>query len=281
MNTRVNVHNYFNESARSFGAFIAAIMLILLTISGADGAETKNVVLQGGVQANAAVSVLIHNQIPVTVRFKVKRDGSDNTYAQRRVRFSLISPSGVVDNVIRSIGSGVEAFELDLPKSGGGNDVRQWRVELRNFETTSQPEVNQPVRGTAEFVTTGSHSATISAPSKFGIVQSDSATKNISMPFTGTFKLQANWDTDEITLENYQLKFELYKGSTKLHSDTGYSRDSVIIGISSSQRMKLTYQVKASDFQISGDWKVKVYGSTRGKVKNVDLKMSISDGLFE
>ncbi|CAF3610239.1 unnamed protein product [Rotaria sp. Silwood2] len=101
------------------------------------------------------------------------------------------------------------------------------------------------------------------------------------MPFTGNLTIQANWDTDEITLENYQLKFELYKGDTKLDYDTGYSRDSIIIGVSDSQRMKISYQVKASDFQIPGDWKVKVYGSSKGKVKNIDLKMKISDGLFE
>ncbi len=137
------------------------------------------------------------------------------------------------------------------------------------------------VRGTVEFFTTGSQTSTISAPTKFGLVQSGSATKTIRMPFTGNLTIQANWDTDEFTFENYQLKFELYKGNTLLASDTGYSRDSVIFGITDSQRMKISYQVKATDFQIPGDWKVKVYGSSKGKVKNIALKMKIGDGLFE
>lgn len=243
-------------------------------------AVERAMVLQGGASANTETSVLIHNALPITVRFTVKRDGSDNNFAQRRVRFQLVSPNGDVDSVIRSIGGANEVFTLQLPAAGGGNNVRNWKATMLNFETAGNAEINQPVRGTAEFFTTGTQTATISAPAKFGIVQSDSVTKTISMPFTGNLTIQANWDTDEITLENYQLKFELYKGSTRLASDTGYSRDSIILGISDSQRMKISYQVKASDFQIPGDWKVKVYGSTRGKVKNVDLKMKVADGLY-
>lgn len=243
-------------------------------------AVERAMVLQGGVQANIESSVLIHNALPITVRFTVKRDGSDNNFAQRRVRFQLISPNGAIESVVRSIGGANEVFTLSLPAAGGGNSVRQWKAVMRNFEATGNPEVNQPVRGTVEFFTTGTKTAAIPAPVKFGLVQSGSATKTISMPFTGDLTIQANWDTDELTLTNFQLKYELYKGSTRLASDTGYSRDSLIIGISDSQRMKISYRVKASDFQIPGDWKVKVYGSPSGKVKNIDLKMKISDGLF-
>jgi hypothetical protein len=243
-------------------------------------AVERAMVLQGGASASAETSVLIHNALPITVRFTMKRDGSDNNFAQRRVRFQLISPSGATESVIRSIGGANEVFTLQLPAAGGGNNVRNWRATMQNFESAGAPEVNQPVRGTAEFYTTGTQTATISAPAKFGLVQSGSATKTISMPFTGDLKIQANWDTDELTIVNFRLKFELYKGNTLLASDTGYSRDSIILGISDSQRMKISYRVKASDFQIPGDWKVKVYGSTSGKVKNIDLKMSIADGLF-
>jgi hypothetical protein len=260
---------------------IAATILITGSILSARGSETRSVVLQGGFSAITQSAVLIHNAIPVTVRFKVRRDGSDNTYAQRQCQFRLISASGAMDSVFRSIGGSEETFELNLPAASGGNAVRQWRVELRNSEAAANQEVNQPVRGTVEFFTTGSTTAIIPPPAKFGLVQSGSATKTISMPFTGNLTIQANWDTDEFSIENYQLKFELYKGNTKLASDTGYSRDSIIIGITDSQRMKISYQVKATDFQIPGDWKVKVYGSTKGKVKNIDLKMKISDGLFE
>lgn len=247
----------------------------------ASAAEVRSMVLQGGLQATTQTTALIHNALPITVRFKVRRDGSNNNFAQRQVRFQLISPNGATDAVIRSIGGAEETFELNLPAAGGSNNVRTWRVEMRNLEAAANDEVNQPVRGTVEFFTTGTQTATISAPAKFGIVQSGSVTKTIGMPFTGNLKIQANWDTDEFTLENYQLKFELYKGNTRLASDTGYSRDSVIIGVSASQRMKISYQVKASDFQIPGDWKVKVYGSGKGKVKNISLKMSIADGLYE
>ena len=263
------------------GSFLMVGFMTMASVVETFAAETRNMVLQGGLQANTQTTALIHNALPITVRFKVTRDGSNNNFAQRLVRFQLISPNGAVDTVSRSIGGLEETFELNLPAAGGSNNVRTWRVEMRNLETAANEEVSQPVRGTVEFFTTGSQTATISAPTKFGIVQSDSATKTISMPFTGNLKIQANWDTDEFTLENFQLKFELYKGNTRLDYDTGYSRDSIIIGVSDSQRMKISYQVKASDFQIPGDWKVKVYGSSKGKVKNVSLKMSISDGLYE
>ncbi|MBX7172047.1 MAG: hypothetical protein K1X72_13875 [Pyrinomonadaceae bacterium] len=256
-------------------------LIIATSIMSVFASETRNMVLQGGASADTQSTVLIHNALPITVRFKVRRDGSDNNFAQRRVLFQLISPNGEVKTLIRSIGAQEETFELNLPAAGGGNAVRLWKALMRNIESSTSQEVSQPVRGSAEFFTTGSQNVTISAPARFGLVQSDSATKTISMPFTGNLTIQANWDTDEISLENYQLKFELYKGNTKLASDTGYSRDSIIVGVSDSQRMKISYLVKASDFQISGDWKVKVYGSSRGKVKNIELKMKIGDGLFE
>jgi hypothetical protein len=260
--------------------FIAGL-IILTAIIQSFASEDRSVVLQGGLTANTNASVLIHNALPITVRFKVHRDGSDNDFAQRLVRFQLISPNGEIKTVNRSIGSSEENFELNLPAAGGGNNVRAWRVEMRNLEAARNEEISQAVRGTVEFFTTGTDTATISAPTRFGIVQSDSTTKTINMPFTGNLTIQANWDTDELTLENFQLKFELYKGNTKLASDTGYSRDSVILGVSASQRMKISYQVKATDFQIPGDWKIKVYGSSKGKVKNIDLKMKILDGLYE
>ncbi|HRH46551.1 MAG TPA: hypothetical protein PKY82_33210 [Pyrinomonadaceae bacterium] len=256
-------------------------LIIVTSILSTFASETRNMVLQGGFSANTQAGVLIHNALPITVRFKVRRDGSDNNFAERQIRFQLISPNGETKTLIRSIGATEETLELSLPAAGGGNAVRTWKAEMRNLEASANEEVSQSVRGTVEFFTTGSNTTTISAPTKFGLVQSDSATKTINMPFTGNLTIQANWDTDEITLENYKLKFELYKGNTKLAADTGYSRDSIIIGVSESQRMKISYQVKATDFQISGDWKVKVYGSSKGKVKNIVLKMKIVDGLFE
>ena len=269
-----------NLKNRLFGIIGSFLMVGFLAIA-SFGAETRNMVLQGGFTANTQSQMLIHNALPITVRFKVRRDGSDNNFAERQIRFRLISPNGAVDTVIRSIGGLEETFELNLPAAGGSNNVRIWRAEMINSEVAGNEEVSQAVRGTVEFFTTGTQNATIPSPTRFGLVQTGSTTKTISMPFTGNLTIQANWDTDEFTVENYQLKFELYKGSTRLDYDTGFSRDSIILGISDNQRMKISYQVKASDFQIPGDWKVKVYGSSNGKVKNIDLKMSIGDGLFE
>lgn len=262
------------------GLVLFATMFLVNTFQ-VFAAVERSVVLPGGVSANTEVSALVHNSLPVTVRLKMKRDGSDNNFAERRARFILISPNGATETEIRSIGSTQETFEINLPAAGGDNACRTWRVRVVNFEQGANEEVSQAIRGSVEFFTTGSQTKTISAPNKFGLVQSGSVDKTISMPFTGDLTVQANWDTDELTLENFQLTFELYKGSTKLDSDTGYSRDSIILGISDSQRMKITYKVKASDFAIPGDWKIRVKGSIKGKVKNIDLKMKISDGLYE
>jgi hypothetical protein len=122
----------------------------------------------------------------------------------------------------------------------------------------------------------GPDTVTIPALAKFGIVQSDTVEKNISIPFTGNLTIQANWDTDEFTLDNYQLKFSLINThGNVVASDTGYSRDSLILGISSSQRMKIVYEATCADFGGSHSWKIRVRGSSNGKVKNVDIKASI------
>jgi hypothetical protein len=243
--------------------------------------ETRLMVLQGGLTANTETTIWIHNALPVTARFKMRRDGSDNDFAKRKVRFILLSPNGSISVIIPSIGGKEETFDLKLDAAGGANNIRIWKVEMKNFEDAANTEVGQAVRGIVEFFTTDSQIATIPSPPKFGLVQAESATKTITMPFTGNLTIQANWDTDEFSLEAYQLKFQLYKGNALLASDTGYSRDSIVVGASDNQRMKITYRVKSSDFQISGDWKVKVFGSSKGKVKNVDFKMKISDGLYE
>ena len=49
-----------------------------------------------------------------------------------------------------------------------------------------------------------------------------------------------------------------------------------IIGISDSQRMKIDYVTKWADFGGPQPWKIRVRGASQGKVKNVDLKASIS-----
>ncbi len=95
-------------------------------------------VLQGGFTANTQSGVLIHNALPITVRFKMHRDGSNNNFAQRQIRFRLISPNGATDEIIRSIGGTEETFELNLPAAGGSNSVRNWRAEMRNLEAARQ-----------------------------------------------------------------------------------------------------------------------------------------------
>jgi hypothetical protein len=151
-------------------------------------------------------------------------------------------------------------------------------VDVETGPVPNPDPATQKITAVVEFnrVLSGSGTVTIQAPAKFGIIQSDTVDKNISVPFTGSITLQANWDTDEFTLDNYQLKFSLINSHGNIvATDTGYSRDSFILGISSSQRMKIAYEAKCTDFGGSQSWKIRVRGSSNGKVKNVDIKATI------
>jgi hypothetical protein len=261
---------------------LVAIGILVTAIASQAGASvTKNIYLSGGVNATAQVTIYIHNALPITVRFKLHRDGSDNDFGQRLVSYKVISGNGANYTAQRSIGGAVETFEVTMPAAGGGNAVRQWKVELKNLEPSSNAEVNKQVSGSVEFFTTGSKTEYPSGPANFNLGKSEKVTKTFSLPFTGNLTIQANWDTDEISLEAYQLYIELHKGDRFITGDTGYSRDSIVLGISDSQRLKITIQASAGWFQEPGDWKLKITGSSKGKVKNVDLKIKISDGIFE
>lgn len=228
--------------------------------------------------------------------FSVVRTGSDNTYPRRKIRMELVNPSGsVVASLTAGIGhdsnqavngrtgsSRSDPYLLTAPAALGGSSIcSRWMVRLVDAETGTVPNPDpssQKVTAVVEFnrVLAGPSLVTISAPSKFGIVQSDTVEKNISVPFTGNITIQANWDTDEFTLDNYELKFSLINSKGNIvASNTGYSRDSLILGISSSQRMKITYEALCTDFGGTQSWKIRVRGSSKGKVKNVDLKASI------
>jgi hypothetical protein len=260
---------------------IASFLFVLAFISQAGASVTKNIYLSGGVNATAQATIYIHNALPITVRFKLHRDGSDNDFGQRLISYKVISGNGANYTAQRSIGGAVETFEVTMPAAGGGNAVRQWKAELKNLEPSSNAEVNKQVSGSVEFFTTGSKTEYPSGPANFNLGKSEKVTKTFSLPFTGNLTIQANWDTDEISIEAYKLFFELWKGDRIIVIAEGYSRDSFIPGVSDSLRFKIATHASAAWFQEPGDWKLKITGSSKGKVKNVDLKIKISDGIYE
>ena len=259
----------------------AGFVFVLAFISQAGASVTKNIYLSGGLNATAQVTIFIHNALPITVRFKLHRDGTDNDFGQRLVGYKVISGNGANYSAQRSIGGAVETFEVTMPAAGGSNAVREWKVELKNLEPSTNAEVNKQVSGSVEFFTTGSKTEYPSGPANFNLGKSETVTKTFSLPFTGNLTIQANWDTDEISLEAYELYMELWKGDRLITGDSGYSRDSIVLGISDSQRFKITIQASAGWFQEPGDWKLKIKGSYKGKVKNLDLNIKISDGIYE
>ena len=248
-----------------------------------------------GVVADKDIYVHNAHRLQVII-FSVVRAGSDDSYPRRKIRMELVDPSGtVVDSLAAGIAhdanqsvnghtgaSKGDPYILTAPAPlGGSNRCSRWVVKLKDAETGTAPDPDpstQKITAVVEFnrVLGGANTVTIQAPAKFGIIQSDTVEKNISVPFTGNITIQANWDTDEFTLDNYQLKFSLInsKGDV-VASDTGYSRDSLILGISSRQRMKIAYEATCADFGGPHSWKIRVRGSSNGKVKNVDVKASI------
>jgi hypothetical protein len=262
------------------GLTALGIMVMVFT-SHVGASVTKDIYLSGGLSAVAQVTIFIHNALPITVRFKLHRDGSDNDFGQRLVGYKVISANGANYSAQRSVGGAVETFEVNMPAAGGGNAVREWKVEIKNLETSANAEVNKAVSGGVEFFTTGSTTQNIGGPANFNLGKSENVTKTFSVPFTGNLTIQANWDTDEISIEAYELYMELWKGERLITVDKGYSRDSFIPGVSDSQRFKIAIQASAGWFQEPGDWKLKIKGSTKGKVKNVDMKIKVSDGIYE
>jgi hypothetical protein len=261
-------------------------------------AQDVGLTLNPGRGVATDVDIQVHNAHRLQVAiYSVVRAGSDDTYARRRIRMELVNPSGtVVDSITAGIGhdanqvvngragsSKGDPYILTAPAALGGSSVcSRWIVNLVDVETGGVPNPDpssQPIRASVGFnkvYVAGSGTVPITAPAKFGIVQSDTVEKNITVPFTGDITIQANWDTDEFTLDNYQLKFSLINSKgTVVASDTGYSRDSLILGISSGQRMKIVYSARCADFGGPQSWKIRVRGSSNGKVKNVDLKTSI------
>jgi hypothetical protein len=278
-------------------ALIVGALFFALSITRVKAQVVARVTIPAGRGVNEDAKVDIHNALRLEAEiYTVSRGGSDGTYARRKMRMDLLNPSGqVVSTVIAEIGhdssqtvngaNGTrdQPYLLKAPAPLGGSSVcSRWKVRIGDAETGAIPNPDpssQPVTALVQFyvVQSGPPSTIIPAPAKFGIVQSGTEERNISIGFGGQIIVQANWDTDEFTLDNYPLKFSLLNShGNVVASNTGYSRDSLILGISSDQRMKIDYLTTCGDFGGAQSWKIRVRGSSHGKVKNVDLKATIS-----
>lgn len=280
-----------------FLTYAITVLLVLAAPLNRVGASINHsITLAPGKNAITEIPVTVNNALPFQAAITLSRDGSDNTFARRRVRMELDNPSGTaVDYIETEIGhdsnqasrstngTASNPFRLSAPATPGSTSCSGWKVRLKDIDsaTGANDPSSQPVKGKVEFLVSGLASATIPAPPKFGIEQSDTEERNINVPYTGNVTIQANWDTDELTLDNYPLTFRLINtNGTVVASNSGYSRDSLIVGITPGQRMKISYTAKCEDFGGAQHWKIRVSGSSKGKVKNVDLKASIVGDLF-
>jgi hypothetical protein len=280
------------------GGLTLVALIFVLNVAATSAQVVAGVSLAAGRNAFSPAGTDVFNTLRVGAEvYSMQRQGSDNVYPRRKVRMELVNPNQqTVATVVAGIGHDSNqtvngrtgggrgtGYILEAPAAlGGSNSCSSWYVRLTDAETGSTPNPDpstQIVSARILFfvVNSGPPSVTIQPPPKFGIVQSDTVDKNIAVPFFGSITLQANWDTDEFTLDNYQLKFSLINThGTIVATNTGYSRDSIIIGISDSQRMKIQYWTTCADFGGGQPWKIRVRGASQGKVKNVDLKGSIS-----
>lgn len=283
------------------GALMLGGLLLLVPVIEIKAQVVAHVVIPSGRGSGEVAHVNVHNAHRLEAEiYTVVRAGSDNTFPRRKMRMELVNPSGqVVTSLNAEIGHDANqsvsgqngtrdhAYLLKAPAPlGGSSTCSRWTVRITDVETGATPNPDpssQTVSALVQFyvVPGAPSSVTIPAPAKFGIVQSDTVERNISVGLSGEIIIQANWDTDELTLDNYQLKFSLLNShGTVVASNTGYSRDSLILGISSSQRMKIDYLTTCADFGGSQSWKIRVRGASQGKVKNVDIKASISKDFY-
>jgi hypothetical protein len=282
------------------GGILLTILFLIDPGTKVNAEIDRNVTLAAGRGAVTEASVNVHNALRLEVSLSLVRSGSDNIYARRKIRIELVNPSGSIVAFLEpeighdsnfvvngQNGTASNPYKLTAPAAlGGSSRCSDWKIRVRDIEhlVPADPDLSpstQQITGTVKFFTFGRTTANIPAPAKFGIEQSGSEERNINVPFTGVMTIQANWDTDEFTLENFPLTFSLINthGSVVV-SDSGFSRDSIILNISPSQRMKISYNAKCADFGGSQSWKIRVQGSSKGKVKNVDLKATITDGVF-
>jgi hypothetical protein len=279
--------------------------LFFLPVTNVAAEIDQNVIIDAGRGAGAEVSASCHDSLRLRAAVSLVRAGSDNTFARRRIQVDLINPSGqIADSLTTEIGhdsnmtvngqngTASNRYLLTAPAALGGTNCSSWKVKLRDAEAgitllESRKEIpvsgpsSQQITGKVQFYTVGQTTATIAAPPKFGIEQSGTIERNVSIPFTGDLTLQANWDTDEFSWEPYNLTFSLINTHGRVVStNTGCSRDSIEGALHPTVQMKISYRATCADFGGSQSWKIRVLGSSKGKVKNVDLKASITDGLF-
>lgn len=111
--------------------------------------------------------------------------------------------------------------------------------------------------------------------SMFGVVQGQTINRDIpsyAEP-TGTggqLKITATWDGICLPdTKGCKLTFRLRRNGSTKKTDIGYSHSSLLAG--SSEKMTIYYNVPAS--QVSGNWDLRITGSSKANVNNVKTKV--------
>lgn len=252
--------------SKSISIAIAAVLTYsafsLMGATPAAMAQFSNITFPAGANRSLTRSKAIPGSAQVKAIITLRRNGSNDQFPNKRFHCRLIRPNGTVaDTEIRIAGSSNASFSLDSAPAGG-TACGNWTVEITN------PGDN----ATGATGTVSINFSPVVTPQKttyspFGVSQGSAnyVDKTITVPGTGQMVVTATWDTDELTPQHYQLSFRLYRNNTQVASDAGYSQNAPFV--SSSQRMRIAYNVTDA----SGSWKVRVLGSTYGKVKNVRI----------
>jgi hypothetical protein len=236
-------------------------------------ATTATLVLPTGTNQSVQTNLQAPAGTPVKVTVKVRNNGTAGVHPAKNVMVKLFRPNGSqVGSDTKLINPGTEkTFSFD---SAGvaGTSCGDWKVEVSN-PGDNATNATATANASISFVPMPA----ITSIGPFGIVQSGEVEKNVGIPSTGSVTITATWDTDEFSPEAYKLTFRLIKpNGSQAEADTGFSQNAMFVN--SSEKMKLKYTITAADIALGTNWKIKVKGSSKGKVKNVKITRAFVPG---
>jgi hypothetical protein len=258
-------------------SLVAALMFSFFALPAhfttAHAATTATLALPIGANKTVSANLQAPAGTSVTVNVKVRNNGAAGVDPAKNVTVKLFRPSGSqVGADSKLINPGTEKTFSFSSSGVAGTSCGDWKVEVSN-PGDNATNATATANASISFVPLPA----ITSIGPFGIVQSGDVEKNVGIPSTGSVTITATWDTDEFTPEAYKLTFRLIKpNGSQAEADTGFAQNAMFV--SEGDKMKLKYTITAADIALGTNWKIKVKGSSKGKVKNVKITRAFVPG---
>lgn len=247
--------------------FFSAFSLFGATTPPALAQSFPNLAFPAGPTRTLTKSVSVPGSVPVIATIRLRRNGSNNEFADKRFQVRLLRPNGSqADSEQVNVGSVNKSVSLNGAKTGD-NVCGNWTVEI-----TNPGDAASGATATITIVFVVIATPQIQTLTAFEISKGSQnyVDRSISVLGPGRLTITATWFT--LDYPPYSLQFTLYRNNSSVASDKGYAQHTPLT--SSNQRMKITYDVTDS----SGSWKVRAYGSSRGKVMNIKITKVLVPG---